>query len=108
MSYITVSAEKVIKCCENYFIKMENNKAHDAANIIRKYAEKKTYIFFGKPWGYQNAYEYLESGKDFETLHYAACFWKGEYYEKIERLYTLAKHGDPVMVSDDVAFILTY
>ena len=109
MSYITVSAEKLIKCCENFILSRSIRRCRKAAVVLKKKAAQKQFWFFGKPIGYKKAYEwYCNTETNFSTVKYWACFWEDEKDEYAENLLTLAKHGDPVMLSDKHAFILNY
>lgn len=108
MSQITVSAELVIQCCNNFIAYWEERNAFRESEYVRDYAKRKQFILFGKPQGYQKAFEYLESGKDFDTLRYNAIRWKGRTGERIDNLRLLAQNGDPVIITDNDAFIFKF
>jgi len=109
MSYITVSAEKVIKHCEAFIIKSDAHKLEQVNAIINKLAQTPCWNF--KPLGFDKAEEMLKNNK--ATMRHqipfdVALFGKSEKREMVENLLLLAKNGDPVMVSDNHAFIFEY
>ena len=108
MSYITVPAEKVIKCCQNWILYDNIRDCQNAAVILAKKAREKKYIFFGEKIGYQAAFDYYMNSDDFTTLKFHACFYNTEINDSIENLLTLAQNGDPVMVTDKHAFIFRF
>ena len=109
MSYITVPAEKIIKCCEAFIAQSDFNMAYNAAEMLKRYANQRISIFSKQTRGYQGAFDYLENTDDFANgLKWSAKFWKSENREAVERLLILAKHGDPVIISDEHAFILEW
>lgn len=109
MSYITVPAEKVIKCCENWIIYDDIRNCQNAAIMMAKESKKKRFIFWGSEIGYQKAWDNLMNPDEFgPSLRFASCFWDTKYNDIVNNLLTLAKHGDPVMLTDKHAFILNF
>ena len=109
MSYITVSAELVKQCCNNWKAYWQYQNAYNASAILRKAAKEKKYLFFGPEIGYQAAFDYLENSADFgASLKWSACFWNGETDQIIDNLLLLADNGDPVNISDNQAFIFKF
>lgn len=108
MSHIIVPAAKVIKCCENFILSRSIRRCRNAAEVLKREAAQKQYWFFGKPIGYKKAYEWYCNASPLDTMKYWACFWEDEKDEYAKNLLTLAKHGDPVMLTDKHAFILEY
>jgi hypothetical protein len=108
MSYITVSADKVIQCCQNYTIYNENRKAQRAAIILADKAKERKYWLFGPEIGYQAAFDHYMNGDDFTSLRFHSCFWTTETDETVKNLLNLARNGDPVMLSDKHAFIFNF
>ena len=108
MSHISVPAEKVIKCCNNWKAYWNIRNCQRAANILAKKAKEKRFIIFGSPIGYQKAYEYCMEEDNFCSLKFQLCFILGETGETIKNLLMLAKHGNPVIISDKHAFILDF
>jgi hypothetical protein len=109
MSYISVPAEKVIKCCEAFIIKSDANKLKRIDEIIGELAKTRGWNF--KPLGVAKAREMLENnngGMGYQIRFDVALYVKSEKREMVERLLLLAKNGDPVMVSDKHAFIFEY
>jgi hypothetical protein len=62
MSYITVDADRVISAVDDALKWIQLQKDHRQANMIRRYATKRRWFGFAKPWGYQRAFEFLETG----------------------------------------------
>lgn len=109
MSYITVSAEKVINCCEAFLINNDMIYRRIQANEIKKLANEKKSIFFGSKYTYDEAYNILE--KDISFTKRSLCYHMRPDYERFNdanNLLKLAKHGDPVIISDEHAFILNW
>ena len=108
MSQITVSAELVIQCCNNFNTYNDKQDCLREAKYIREYANNKRFIIFGEKWGYQKAFEYLENNSDFDTFGYSIIRCKGRTGERVDNLRLLAQNGDPVIITDNDAFIFNF
>ena len=108
MSQITVPAELVLQCCANFVKYWDERDAFRESEYVREYAERKQFIIFGKKWGYQEAFEYLEKNSDFDTLAYSAIRWQGTDGQIVKNLKLLAENGDPVIITDKHAFIFNF
>ena len=109
MSYITVSAEKVIKCCENFLDNAAEKRKERLEEIINKYANTRLWNF--KKMGYEIAYDRLVNGEarmDYQVPFDIKLNCTSDKEEAAHNLLKLAKHGDPVIISDEHAFILDW
>ena len=109
MSYITVSAEKVIKCCENFLDNAAEKRKARLEEIINKYANTRLWNF--KKIGYEIAYDRLikgEAGMGYQVPFDINLTYTSDNEEATNNLLKLAKHGDPVIISDKHAFILDW
>lgn len=109
MSHITVSAEKVMKCCEAFIRISDARKAARIEDIISELAKVKGWNF--KPYGIEKAKLMLESNDAslrYQIPYDIAKHVKSEKREIAEKLLILAKHGDPIIISYDHAFILEW
>lgn len=103
MSHITVSSDKVIKACEFYMMHCEFYRDMAQLNAIKKEANSKTFWCFRKPIGYEKALKNIQNAGVFE--YYTASWISGEKYDLADNIRLLAKNGDPVIISDNAAFI---
>ena len=109
MSHITVSAEKVIKCCETFLDHAAEKRKERLDKIINKYAKSRLWNF--KRMGYEIAYTRLvngEAGMNYQVPFDVNLNCTSDKEEAAYNLLKLAKHGDPVIISDEHAFILDW
>jgi len=103
MSHVIISAAVVQAQCERNLEKFERLRAARMGREVYEEAHKKRW--FGQPWGYERAFAALSAeGYDGEFFRISLMF--GAQENKCQALLSLAKHGDPVYVSDDAAWIL--
>lgn len=106
MSHITAASDKVIKACELYMMYCEFNRDMTQLNAIKKEANSKTFWCFGKPIGYEKALKNIQNAGVFEYAEYYTATWIcGKKYDLADNIRLLAKNGDPVIISDNAAFI---
>ena len=109
MSHITVSAEKVIKCCETFLDHAAEKRKERLDKIINKYANIRLWNF--RKMGYEMAYDRLikgEAGMDYQMEFDIKLNYVSNKEQAAHNLLKLAKHGDPVIISDKHAFILDW
>lgn len=109
MSHITVSAEKIIKCCENFLDHSAEKRKERLEEIINNYANIRLWNF--RKMGYEMAYDRLikgEAGMDYQIPFDIKLNYVSNKEQAAYNLLKLAKHGDPVIISDEHAFILDW
>ena len=84
----------------------EFNRDMAQLNAIKKEANTKTFWLFGKPIGYEKALKNIKTGDIFAYAEYNTAPWiLGKKYDLADNIRLLAKNGDPVIISDNAAFI---
>lgn len=110
MSYITVPAEKVIICCENVIKQAHINRLKRLEEIINSLANYRMLWVF-PAMGKKKAEETLNNGDAgirWQIPYDCNIFNKSTKREQAEKLLLLAKHGDPVIITDKHAWIFDY
>lgn len=109
MSYITVSAEKVIKHCEAFLAYNDMVFLAKQAEQIKKLANEKKFILFGPKYTYDEAYNILENDISFSSRSLKYHLRPDAYrFDDVTELLKLTENGNPVMVSDNHAFIFDW
>ena len=109
MSHITVSAEKVIKHCVAFLKHNDMVFRAKQADLIKKLAKERKFIFFGSKYTYDEAYNILE--KDISLTSRSLKYHlrpDANRFDDVTYLLKLAENGDPVIITDNHAFIFDW
>lgn len=106
MSYILVDSKKVIKACNTWLEAYDSKKLEAVNEIVDKLANTRLWNF--KKMGQEKAMQRLMQGK--AGMQYQIPFdcrlcSDSDNYKIVKRLLVLAKHGDPVVITDNHYFI---
>lgn len=103
MSHVTVNANTVIEVCQARIEQMNMYKVWNLANAVRYEANRKRW--FGKPWGYQKAFDVIMDDRDMMMDIRAGNCYLNQVIDECECLITLAELGDPVVITDEHAYL---
>ena len=108
MSSIKAAAELIIQCCDNYKAYWEICRRQKQAIILAKLAKRKAFYFFGKPLGYQKAFEIIRDADYLSYISFHMQDWENETDETVKYLRLLAENGNPVTITTEEAFIFNF
>lgn len=107
MSYITVSAEKVITAAQSVIDRIMARREEKDDERIKEIMTKKRYRFFFLK---VNSFTREEAIKYLDEYLSDYISWRSQYawgdLDKAKILITMAKNGDPVNISNDDAKVL--
>lgn len=110
MSSIQLSADKVISAYNNLKKHREEVVAKRRDELVKSFMRPK-YIWFGRVLTYEEAEikakQYTRDGRLF-TDWVRISFYMSDIHSKAHDLALLAKHGDPVTITADHAWLLTW
>lgn len=102
MSHIVCSAEKIILAATATIEKILREREYANTCMLNK-AMKKVHFFSRKPYTKEDAIKWLDNS--YYMFGWRSVYAYGDLYHA-NRLLTLAKHGDPVTVDAESAYIL--
>lgn len=103
MSHVTVNADTVIKACQAKIERMKMLKAWNLAIAVQYEANRKRW--FSKPWGYQKAFDTIMADREMKLDIRISNHHYDEAINECNTLITLAQIGDPVVITDEHAYL---